>query len=383
MAAELETRIPENKQLKTSRLLPVDALRGLIIVFMALDHANHFVAHKHSSGESWTGGFPVYTDAIAFLTRLVTHLAPTGFFFLMGAGMVLFAKSRRERGWTSFDLLKHFWIRGGVLIALQLLIVNRAWELSPGGWGIDIYIGVLVALGGTMIIGSLFLSLKPRTLIGLTVVLVVGMELLVPDPSLGQSAMKPLSNLFLFSGGDAEFWVNYPVLAWLELVTLGMVFGNWFAKSPAKAYKRALYTGFAFLVAFVIIRYLDGFGNIRPRMGNSWIDFLNVVKYPPSITFNLLAMGVNLIILWLFSQIKEKAQIVLRIIAVYGQAPLFFYVLHLFFYAGLGRYYTPEGGSIPAMYPYWLLGLLVLFPPTLWFGSFKRRQPVNSLLRFL
>ena len=34
-----------------SRLAAVDALRGLIIVFMALDHANLLVAQKHSPGE--------------------------------------------------------------------------------------------------------------------------------------------------------------------------------------------------------------------------------------------------------------------------------------------------------------------------------------------
>jgi uncharacterized membrane protein len=71
---------------QTSRLLPVDALRGLIMVFMALDHAKHFVAQKHPSGEMWGGPFPTYTDPLAFLTRLVTHLSAPGFFFLMGIG---------------------------------------------------------------------------------------------------------------------------------------------------------------------------------------------------------------------------------------------------------------------------------------------------------
>jgi uncharacterized membrane protein len=383
MTAAVETRIPERIIHKASRLLSVDALRGLIILLMALDHANHFIAHKHSSGEYWTGGFPVYTDALAFLTRLVTHLAPAGFFFLMGVGMVLFAVSRRERGWTTIELLKHFWIRGVLLIALQLLIVNRAWEMSPGGWGIDIYIGVLVALGGTMIIGSFLLGLRPGYLIGLTFILAIGTELLVPDPNLGMPDMSPIGRLLFLSGGDADFWVNYPVLAWLELVTLGMLFGHWLAKEPKKAFRGALYLGLAFLAAFVVIRYLDGFGNIRPRMGNSWIDFLNVVKYPPSITFNLLAMGVNLVILWLFSQVTEKINIFLRVLAVYGRAPLFFYIWHLFAYLGMGRWLTPEGTSIPAMYPYWILVLLGLFPVVLWYGTFKGQQPTRSILRFL
>ena len=91
----------------------------------------------------------------------MTHLSAPGFFFLMGAGMLLFAVSRRKQGWSERAIFRHFWIRGAVLIALQFLIVNRAWELSPGGWGISLYVGVLFALGGTMILGSLLLRLQP------------------------------------------------------------------------------------------------------------------------------------------------------------------------------------------------------------------------------
>ena len=81
---------------RPSRLIGIDALRGLVIVLMALDHANYFVSLKHSPGEYWGGGFPAYYDALAFLTRLFTHPAAPGFSFLMGVGMVLFARSRRN-----------------------------------------------------------------------------------------------------------------------------------------------------------------------------------------------------------------------------------------------------------------------------------------------
>ena len=83
---------------QSKRLFPLDALRGLIIVFMALDHANYFIAQQHSSGEHWGGSFPTYNSALPFLTRLVTHFSAPGFFFLMGVGMLLFAESQAEAG---------------------------------------------------------------------------------------------------------------------------------------------------------------------------------------------------------------------------------------------------------------------------------------------
>lgn len=385
-----ENRSSETLSQKASRLFALDALRGLIIVFMALDHASLFIAHKHSSGEYWGGPFPDYTNPLTFITRLVTHLCAPGFFFLMGVGMLLFAVSRRKQGWSERAIVRHFWVRGAVLIALQFLIVNRAWELSPGGWGISIYVGVLFALGGAMILGSLFLRLRPAYLLGLTLVLFVGTELLVPNPNawgpFGIANPLDALNPFLIRAGGVPtigLWSNYPVLPWLELVTFGMVFGHWLTNDPRKAFKRALQLGGVFLVAFVVIRYLDGFGNIRPRLGDDWIDFLNVVKYPPSMTFTLLTMGVNLIVLWLFARARDLGRKFLQPLAVFGRVPLFFYVLHLFLYAGLGYLLTPNGTSIPAMYPCWLLGLLILFPLTLWYGLFKLRRPADSILRFL
>jgi uncharacterized membrane protein len=350
---------------------------------MALDHANHFIAQEHSPGEYWGGAFPVYPDTLAFLTRFVTHPCAPGFFFLMGVGMLLFAHSRRKGGWSEWVIIRHFLIRGGLLIALQLLVVNRAWELSAGGWVLDIYIGVLFALGGTMILGSLLVWLKPKYLLALTAVLVLGTGLLTPDPSQWNQVFQSLNRLLLVPGGNLELWVNYPVLPWLELVSLGMVFGHWLVDDPRKAFERALKLGGAFILAFLVLRTLDGFGNIRPREGNTWIDFLNVVKYPPSITFNLLTMGVNLIIMGLFARASGKLQPFFQPLVVFGRTPLFFYLTHLFLYARLGLWLTPNGTSIPIMYPFWLLGLLILYSLCLWYGQLKDRQPANSILRFL
>jgi uncharacterized membrane protein len=367
-----------------ARLLAVDALRGMLIVVMALDHASHFVAQKHSTGEYWGFSFPTYSQALPFLTRLVTHIAAPGFFLLMGLGMLLLARSRQKQGWSRRQILRHFWIRGALLIALQLLVVNRAWELSPGGWGLDIYIGVLFALGGTMILGSLVLWLRPRHLIILLVLLVVGTELLHQVPVLWTGFQTdPLILLLVRPGGDPSLWSNYPLLPWLELVVFGLLFGHWLKENDKQAFRRGLVLGLLFLVVFLILRWMDGFGNIRPRAGDGWIDFLNVVKYPPSLSFTLLTTGVNLVLLWVYSKLAGFAEFILEPLAVFGRAPLFFYILHLFLFASIGILITPRGTSIAAMYPFWLLGLIVLYPWSYWFGKFKHGRPANSPIRFI
>lgn len=383
----MEAVQPEAKRSRnTGRLFPVDALRGLIIVFMALDHASLLIAHMHSPGEYWGSELPIYQDSLAFLTRFISHLSAPGFFFLMGLGMLLFAKDHQERGWGKWAVIRHFLIRGVVLIALQLLVVNRAWELSVDGWP-NIYIGVLFALGSAMILSSMLLWLKPIYLLLIAAALFIGTEFLVPAPELWGTFQFSNWNdyikaIWVIPGGNGSLWSNYPILPWLELVVFGILFGHWLRKDQQQAYSAAWKIGLGFLLAFVVIRYLDGFGNIQPRMGNTWIDFLNLVKYPPSITFTLLTMGLNLILLGLFARANDKLQAFFTPLVVYGRAPLFFYVVHLFLYVALGVWLAPKGTSLLMMYPYWLLGLVILLPVCLMYGRFKQRPQAKRVLRY-
>ena len=367
----------------SARLTSLDALRGLLMALMALDHASQFVAQKHSSGEFWGGPFPVYADALAFLTRAVTHLCAPGFFFLMGAGMALLAASRRRLGCSRRDTIQHLFLRGALFIALEFVVVSRAWQLSPGGWGLRLYAGVLFALGCCTILGSLLLWLPPAALLGLGAALALATELLMPAPSLWYGMYPALARLLLIPGGGPQLYVHYPVLPWLGVTCLGIAFGRWLAEDPRRALQRALRLAVACLMAFLLVRYLNGFGNTRPRAGSDWIGFLNVVKYPPSITFQLLTLGVDLLLLWMFWRVGNRAGAALWPLVVLGQVPLFFYITHLFVYAGLGRWLTPRGTSIAAMYPYWLLGMLILYPLCPWYGHLKRRRPPHSVLRLL
>ena len=143
--------------------------------------------------------------------------------------------------------------------------------------------------------------------------------------------------------------------------------------------------GSSSLVVFIPLRALNGFGNIRAQVGTGWIAFLNNVKYPPSITFLLLALGIDLTLLFAFSRraLALSAR-PLSPLMVFGATPLFFYLSHLYLYGFIGRTFFPDGtSSIPAMYPWWLLGLVILYPLCLLYRRFKSSQPPNSIWRFL
>lgn len=374
-------------KLSATRLTPLDALRGFIMIVMALDHANLFIAHGHSTPEMWFGAFPNPTDPLTFFTRAVTHLAAPGFFFLMGASMTLFAAARTKLGWTRGAIARYLLTRGVILILLQLFIENPAWIWGTGGpitfLDMPIYIGVLYGLGGAMLLGTLLLWLDTRVLLAISVVLLVGTEFLIRNFAPQMLQFLPYTQLLLLPGNTPQFSVLYPILPWLGVTAFGMTFGKWFEVSPENAYRRALYFGVTFLVVYIPLRALNGFGNIRAQVGTGWIAFLNNVKYPPSITFLLLALGIDLTLLFVFS--RRALSFVTRPLSplmVFGATPLFFYLAHLYLYGFIGRTFFPQGTGIPAMYPWWLVGLVILYPLCLVYKRFKEGRPLNSVARF-
>lgn len=368
----------------TSRLKPVDLLRGLLIVLMALDHANYHIAQQHSSGEYWGGFFPTYTSSIVFLTRFVTHLSAPGFFFLLGTGMILFRKSRLNKGWTKRRIRAHFTLRGAILISAQIFIVYLGvWSVGTTTaplW----YVGVLAALGAGMIVGVLFLDLTPGIQVVFALLFFATMELLTPASGLWGRAFSDIPGvLLIYGGGQGNFWVNYPLLAWIEVILLGMAFGGRLVEDSEKTYRLTLKVGVGFLLAFLIFRAFNGFGNLRPYQLNSWVDFLNLVKYPPSMTFILLTMGINLLLLRLFSLPLLTGINKNNPLIVFGRVPLFSYLVHLAIYAIMGRVLTPQGSNILVMYALWLLGLVIMYPLARWYGEYKGNQQEGSWVRFL
>jgi uncharacterized membrane protein len=361
----------------SGRLLPLDALRGTIMALMAIDHASLYVRRWHPF-ETWDQPLPDYPSLAAMLTRLATHPCAPGFYFLMGAGILLFLQARRSAGWSDRRIAGHLALRGLLFILLEQLVVDVATSGRVG----PLDFSILAGLGGVMLLGIPFLRLngKAQALAGATIIL--GMQLLpgwLLHTDLG--ALSPI-RLLLLPGSVGPAYVLYPPVPWLGVALLGMAFAGVLQSNPDRAYRLALAGGLASLALFVVLRSLGGFGNLRMPPGHSLIDFLNLVKYPPSLTYLLLTLGFDLVLLSLYARAVRGLVTIARPLVTLGQAALYFFLVHWFVYAAMGSVFRTPGG-LPATYLAWIIGLVSLYPICKAYEVFKRRMPASSVWRLI
>jgi uncharacterized membrane protein len=375
---------------QNSRIPSLDALRGLIMILMALDHAVFFVTKTHPL-EYWGRPLPQYQSALPFLTRLSAHLCAPGFFFLMGVSMVPFADSRRRRDWSEGQIVRYFITRGLLLLVIQQFIVNPAWFLGtfgsteilgsngpPGGGGdVILNFDVLYGLGACMIVLSLLLRTRGIVVLAVSLGAMLATQALLPLPNHVDTLYSPLARLLLIPGQTGCMLVDFPVIPWVGMAGLGVVFGKQVVQNPARAFRGLAVAGAVSLALFVILRGIGGFGNFVPG-GSGWIAFLNLTKYPPSLAFTSFTLGIDLLLLALLARLSQP---LIRPLLTFGRTALFFYVAHLYLYA-LGGLAFPKGTGLIAAYFIWIAGIALLYPLCKWYGSFKRETAPNSVWRF-
>jgi len=371
------------------RLLSIDALRGLIMVIMALDHAAFWVARVHPF-EFWSEPLPDYGSVSWFLTRWITHLCAPGFFFLMGTGMSLLAASRRDSGWTDQRITSFFLKRG-----IALIVVSYAFEILPAslmqmagssaaplGPTHYVVLGVLVTLGISMALCGALMRLSIRTWLATAFIAIMAPNFLIPTLGRNDGSIGAFLRLFFVPGETGAIMSIYPIIPWFGMCALGVGFGQLVRKNEDRALRAMLPMGLAYLMAFIGIRFGGGFGNMRIPAGQGWMDFLTVVKYPPSLAFTTLMLGLNLVLLSTFHQMRDALEPLLKPLAVFGQAPLFFYILHMHMYAWL-RVLVFSNAAPPqwVLYVSWLAVVALLYPACKWFRARKLQTPEDSLWR--
>lgn len=375
------------------RLESIDLLRGIIIVIMALDHVHDFFGVP--------GANPVNlatTTVPLFFTRWVTHFCAPVFFLLTGTGAFLTLRRMSKRELSGFLLTRGLW-----LIVLEAVVMRFALQFN-----VDYQVTLLIvlwALGWAMIVLAGLIYLPTWALVTVGVAMVAGHNLLDGIAATAFGALAPLWTVlhvpgFLITGPHTVF-VTYPLVPWMGVTALGYALGQVYAWDAGRRQAWLLRLGLALTVGFVVLRWLNVYGDPFPwsaQRSPLWtlVSFLNTQKYPPSLLFLLMTLGPALLLLRVFDVGTPR---LLRPVLAFGKVPLFFYVLHFYLthllavavcYVGYGdvggMFRSPDLGhfpftappgwglGLPWIYTIWIGVVLALYPLCRWYAGVKRRR---------
>src|SRR6266566_9361782 len=224
---------PANSTSIRPRLDSVDALRGLVMVIMALDHTRDFfskdLAFDPTDLET--------TYPALFLTRWITHFCAPVFVFLAGTGAFLSTargKNRRELSW--FLLTRGLW-----LVALELTWVRcLGWQFN---FDFHFAMGIVIwAIGWSMVAlsGLVFLPLRWVTTFGILMIASHNLfDYLEPESwgSLGWLWKILHSGGIIVPAEGYGFAAGYPLIPWLGVMAAGYGFGAVLLREPVERRK--------------------------------------------------------------------------------------------------------------------------------------------------
>lgn len=389
------SRAPADLLSSTSaRLLSIDALRGLVILFMLLDHVRETFFLHHQVPDPMV---VAETAPDLFASRLLAHLCAPVFVFLTGLSAFLYA-SRHDDGRAAAS--SFLWKRGLFLVLLEVTVINFAWtfQFPPA----KVFLQVIWIIGLSMLALSALVWLPRKVLIVLGVVLVAGHNLLdgVHFP-VGHALHVPWAILhdrgWIEVSEAMRLRTSYPLLPWIGVIALGYAAGPWFlpAADAQQRQRPLLAWGAGLLVGFVVLRALNVYGDKPWVAGDTALvtvmSFFNITKYPPSLLFIALTLGIGLLVLRGFERRQGSGW--LAWLAVFGAAPMFFYVLHLYvlklLYLGAEAIWGVNKGKVfgfDAMWMVWPCALalaVALYPAVRAFAAFKARRRDIAWLKYL
>ena len=365
------------------RLDAIDALRGIVMVLMTVDHASYaFNAGRYvtdSAGWYIPGSF---IPIAQFFTRWVTHLCAPTFLYLAGFVLAMSVARRQAKGEPERKI-DGFILKRGVLI----MMLDPIWmRVAFGG---TIVFQVLYAIGASLCCMSPLRRMGTRSLFAISLGLLIFGEGLagICFWLAGWQQPGPVG-VFLVTGGPIaeNIFVLYPLLPWLTYMILGWVLGSVMVKdSQVNRISLYLKTAAIFLVVFVLIRGLNSYGNMGLyRDSLSVVQWLHVSKYPPGLSFSTLELGIMFLLLaFLFIGYRKRSGATANPLLVFGRVPLFFYLIHvhlLVFSARMLHVY--RAGSLLETFAATLIALLVMYPICRWYGKIKDSQRFR-LLRYL
>ena len=377
------------------RLESIDLLRGLLMLFMAVDHARDYF--------SSVGGFdltdPVQSWPALFATRWITHLCAPGFIALAGTSVYL----QKHRGKSNSAITKLLITRGLWLVLLEVTVIDFGWSFSfaPA-------LQVIWTVGISMIFLAALHRLPTWVVGGIGAAIVVFHNLLDPIQAARFGNASIVWKLLhqqgpiLFHGQMVGF-ILYPLIPWIGVICLGYAFGPIAVMEPARRQRIAASIGAGFLAVFTLLRIFHAYGDriqfqVQATPVRTLMSLFQVSKYPPSLHYVLATLGINLLLYAVFD-VAATHQWLPRlrgIIETYGRVPFFYYTLHIYLIHLGALIVTAEVGldwhhwlipgafillrlpgwgfNLYGVYLVWFLAVAILYFPCLWFSRLKARR---------
>jgi uncharacterized membrane protein len=186
----------------------------------------------------------------------------------------------------------------------------------------------------------------------------------------------------LLTGGRFDgVLVAYPLVPWLTVMMLGWAFGRHLDRVPRAVVERqVVVAGAAALACFVLVRGLNGYGNMGlGREDGSLVQWLHVSKYPPSLAFMALELGLAALLLATLLRLDRRepaAPRALRPLALLGQTALFFYLLHVHVLTLAAHLVgAAHRSGLAATYAAAFVAVVVLYPACRWYRGYKAARP--------
>ncbi|MFZ0306978.1 MAG: heparan-alpha-glucosaminide N-acetyltransferase domain-containing protein [Candidatus Sulfotelmatobacter sp.] len=375
---------------KRVRIESIDVVRGVIMIFMALDHTRDFFGVP---GVSPTD--PATTTIPLFFTRWITHFCAPVFFLLTGTGAYLSLR-KKSKG----ELSRFLFTRGLWLIFLELTVTRcLGWQFN-----FDYHVTLLLvlwALGWAMIVLSALVYLPAAVVATFGAVMIASHNLLDSVQSSNPLWSILHSPNFIVNNPGRIIFVTYALIPWIGVTAAGYGLGQIYRWPSERRKAFLLPLGIGLVVAFFILRGVNIYGdpsrwNTQRSAAFTVLSFLNTTKYPPSLLYLLMTLGPAMLFLW---AVDAGTPGWLRPALTIGKVPMFYYLLHIplihliavgvcyarygqahwmFESPGLGEFpITPPPGwgySLPIVYLVWACVVLTLYPLCLWFAGLKQRR---------
>ncbi|MBL7829178.1 MAG: DUF1624 domain-containing protein [Saprospiraceae bacterium] len=392
------------------RIESIDIVRGIAMILMALDHVRDFLHIEAFTADPLD--LQTTTPGLYF-TRWITHLCAPIFVFLSGTSIYL-QSLRKDRKELAVFLIK----RGAWFIIAEWTIIALGWTFNPF---FNLFpFQVIWAVGSSMVIMGLLLqaNLSYRLILGLGLVLVCGHNLLdIPESAPGFQAgflwdfLHSGTGAVYPIGGNRFVFLIYAFPVWTGVMMLGYSAGIFFTEnySPEKRRNVLLKLGAFLLLFFAALRATNLYGDPvdwapQKNLLFSFLSFINVDKYPASLLYLSLTLGLTLLMLAAFESVQNK---ITGIFKVYGRTAFFYYILHIYlihiiatcFFFARGHLMTEaiayaqqlpflfvvpgEGLSLAGVYGIWIGVVVILYPLCLWYDRYKTNHREKWWLSYL